>query len=112
MDETEVELEICVARDDAGYGFSITGVTTFSVSKVAENGAAERAGLKINDVIRRINGQIPKGSNKVVHKMITGKYDAHCNFLLHQCMLTFAFVFSGKSGGSGSLAETTEASRE
>lgn len=72
MDDNAVELNICVTKDDAGYGFSITGVTTFEVSKIAENGAAEHAGLRVSDVIRKINGQPPTGSPKVVHHMITG----------------------------------------
>lgn len=75
MDDSAVELHITVAKDDAGYGFAITGGTTFSVSKLAENGAAQRAGLRMNDVIRRINGQTPKGNNKAVHQMLTGTYE-------------------------------------
>ena len=63
-----------MVRDSAGYGLILAGDQPVYVQSVRAGGAAARAGVRENDVIKRVNGRLVTGDTHtdVVH-LIQGK---------------------------------------
>ena len=58
-----------MVRDSAGYGLILAGDQPVYVQSVRAGGAAARAGVRENDVIKRVNGRLVTGDTHtdVVH---------------------------------------------
>ena len=70
---------LIVSRDPVtGYGLTLSGDQPVFVQTVKPGGAADRAGVKENDLILKVNGQavVTDASHNEVVSMIQGKsYD-------------------------------------
>ena len=66
---------LLVVRDSAGYGLILAGDQPVYVQSVRAGGAAARAGVRENDVIKRVNGRLVTGDTHtdVVH-LIQGEH--------------------------------------
>lgn len=58
-------------KGSQGYGFSINGDSPVFVRTVTPDGTAHRAGLKVNDIILKVNGtKCPLGPRERVVALI------------------------------------------
>ena len=75
-DITEKTRTLIVSRDPVtGYGLTLSGDQPVFVQTVRPGGAADRAGVRENDVIVKVNGQrvVTEASHSEVVNMIQGK---------------------------------------
>ena len=62
-----------VVRDSLGYGLTLSGDQPVFVQTVRSGGAADRAGIRENDVIVKVNGRrVTEASHTDVVNMIQG----------------------------------------
>ncbi|CAF1672199.1 unnamed protein product, partial [Adineta ricciae] len=50
------QINVVVSRDRYGYGLTVSGDNPVYVLSVREDGAAHRAGVRVNDQIIKVNG--------------------------------------------------------
>ena len=74
----------------AGYGLTLSGDQPVFVQTVKPGGAADRAGVKENDVIVMVNGRsvVTEASHSEVVAMIQGRKKLFCSWNQLQCNKT------------------------
>ena len=78
---TEKTRTLIVSRDPVtGYGLTLSGDQPVFVQTIRPGGAADRAGVKENDVIVKVNGQrvVTEASHSEVVNMIQGRHPVSC----------------------------------
>ena len=67
-----------MSRDEYGYGLTLSGDQPVFVQTVRQGGAADRAGVRENDVIVKVNGQnVTEASHSDVVELIQGRTNDH-----------------------------------
>jgi len=65
---------LIVRRDESGYGLTLSGDRPVFVQTVRPGGAADRAGVRENDVIVKVNGQnVTEAGHSEVVELIQSK---------------------------------------
>ena len=65
---------LIVSRDQSGYGLTLSGDQPVFVQTVLQYGAADRAGVREQDIIVKVNGQrVTEASHSEVVELIQGR---------------------------------------